>query len=207
MPLIITLMIALMGSTSNVLLTAIDNYENVRSYQVTLLSEHGGTEQAIRYYYKKPGFVKMEFIRPHRGAVLVYDPYIKKVRVTPFRSIKFLHFYLDPDNNLIKSPAGHMIDKSDIGELLRSAGELQKTGTSEMPGEEEVNGKTAVRLNVKGEGNNTVDGIYKYELWLERNTLLPLKASSFDAEGRLIESVSMEDLEINMVFPDKFFDH
>ena len=100
-----------------------------------------------------------------------------------------------------------MIDKSDIGELLRSARELQKTGTSEIPGEEEVNGKTAIRLNIKGKGNNTVDGIYIYELWLERNTLLPLKASSFDAEGRLIESVSMEDLEINMAFPENFFDH
>lgn len=206
MPVFISLLIAIAGMAPDTISTAIENYENVRSYQVTLISEHEGTEETMRYFFKKPGFVKMEFVKPFRGAVLVYNPYTKKVKITPFGSIKFLNFHLDPDNKLIKSPAGHRIDKSDIGELLKSVGELQKQGKTEILEDETVNGKAAIRLTVKGEGKYTYDGIYIYELWFERNTLLPLKVSSFDVKGKPIEKVILDDLEINIVFPDKFFD-
>jgi len=206
MTVFITMLIAIAGIVSNPISAAIENYENVRSYQVTLISESSGKEETVRYFYKKPGFVKMELVKPFRGAVLVYNPDTKKVKVTPFGPMKFLYFSLDPDNDLIKSSSGHRIDKSDLGELLRSVGELQKNGKTEILSEEDVNGKAASRLSVKGEGDYTVDGIHTYEIWLETKTLLPLKVSSFDVEGRLIEEVLMDDLEINIVFPDKFFD-
>jgi outer membrane lipoprotein-sorting protein len=202
----ITLLMTIAGITSNPVSAAIDNYEKVRSYQVTLQSRSGGTEETIRYFYNKPGFVRMEFVKPLKGAVLVYNPYTKKVRVTPFGSLKFLYFYLDPDNRLIKSSSNHRIDKSDLGALLKSVRELQQKGKTEISGEEYVNGKAAIRLRVRGEGDDTADGIHTYELWLERRTLLPLKASSFDIEGTPIEEVLMDDLEINITFPDKFFD-
>jgi outer membrane lipoprotein-sorting protein len=206
MPVFITLLIAIAGIASNPISAAIENYEGIRSYQVTLISESGGTEETIRYFYKKPGFVKMEFVKPFRSAVLLYNPDTKKVKVTPFGSIKFLYFSLDPDNRLIKSSSGHRIDRSDLGELLQSVRELQENGKTEILSEENVNGKAAIRLSVKGEGDYTVDGIHTYELWLERETLLPLKVLSFDVEGKPIEEVHMDDLEINIVFPDKFFD-
>ncbi len=206
MPVFLTLLIAIAGMASNPISEAIENYESVRSYQVTLISESGGTEETIRYCYKKPGFVKMVFVKPFRSAVLVYNPDTKKVKVAPFGSIKFLNFSLDPDNKLIKSSSGHRIDKSDLGELLQSVRELQKKGKTEILSEEDVNGKAAIRLSVKGEGDYTVDGIHSYELWLEKKTLMPLKALSFDIEGKPIEKVLMDDLEINIEFPDKFFD-
>jgi outer membrane lipoprotein-sorting protein len=206
MPVFIVLMIAIAGIVSDPISAAIENYENILSYQVTLISGSGGTEETIRYFYKKPGFVKMELVKPFKGAVLVYDPDMKKVKVMPFGSIKFLQLTLDPDNKLIKSSTGHRIDKSDIGELLHSVRKLQKNGKTEILSEEDVNGKTVIRISVNGEGDHIVDGINTYELWLEKETLLPLKVSSFDTAGRLIEEVLMNDLEINIAFPDGFFD-
>lgn len=63
---------------------AIEHYETVETYVVTLPSvKHGHLSEEIRYYYKKPGYVRMEFITLHKGAVLVYNPETKKVSNAP----------------------------------------------------------------------------------------------------------------------------
>lgn len=205
MPVIIFLLIHIASGSSNILSAAIKNYDNVRTYQVTLRSESGGDEEVIRYYYKKPGFVKMEFVKPHRGSVLVYNPASGRVRVTPFGFLPFFYLTLDPDNPFIKSSQGHRIDESDMGELLRSADELQQNGKTVMSGEDDMNGRTALRLVIEGEGEFHVGNIHGYELWLDRENLMPLKAVSFGAEGEPIEEVLMDDIEINVVFPEGFF--
>ncbi len=205
MPVLIALLLTIAGVEMDPVLTAIENYENVRTYQVTLRSKSGAPEEIIRYFYMKPGFVKMEFIKPSRGAGLVYNPYTKKATVTPFSFLKSLHFSINPGNRLITSAKGHRIDKSDIGELLRSVRELQQKGKTDVLGEDNIGGRSAIGFDIKGEGDTAVDGIHSYQLWMDRETFLPLKALSFDAGGRLIEEVLMDDIEINIDFPENFF--
>lgn len=117
-----------------------------------------------------------------------------------------LKFTLDPDNRLIKSSGGHRIDESDIGALLKSVSLLQKNGKTLVLGEEFVGNRLAVKLDIKGEGGFIVNGLNAYHLWLDRENSLPIKAASFDLDGRLIEEIIMDDLEINVVLPDSFFD-
>jgi outer membrane lipoprotein-sorting protein len=202
----VVFLLSVLGVEADPLSTAIDNFKNVRSYQVTLRSISVDSEEVIKYFYRKPGFVKMEFIRPHSGAVVVYNPHKKKVKLAPLGFLKFLRFTLSPDNRLIRSSEDHRVDKSDIGELLKSARKLQKNGTSKILGEENIGNRPTIHLLIKGAGDFTVNGIQAYHLWLENTSFLPLKASSFDVEGMLMEEVLMEDLEINKAFPDSFFD-
>ena len=206
MPVLIALLLTIAGVEMDPVLTAIKNYENVRTYQVTLRSRNSTPGEIIRYFYMKPGFVKMEFIKPLKGAGLVYNPYTKKATVTPFSFLKSFHFSLDPGSKLITSAKGHRIDRSDIGELLKSARELQQKGKTDMLGEDNIGGRSAVGLDIKGEGDITVDGIHSYQLWIDRETFLPLKVSSFDVGGKLIEEVLMDDIDLNIVFPDNFFE-
>lgn len=50
---------------------AIERYQTVESYRVTLRSSRGDSEpEIIHYAYKKPGFVRMGFTQPFKGAVL-----------------------------------------------------------------------------------------------------------------------------------------
>jgi negative regulator of sigma E activity len=68
-----------------------------------------------------------------------------------------------------------------------------------------IGDKHTTLIRVKGEGKFTVDGINMYLLWFDKKTLLPLKASSYNTEGKLIEEVLMDDIEIDIEFTEDFF--
>ncbi len=59
---ILTLLLAIMPG-QDIISTAIENYNIVETYRVTLRSRSEDSSEEIRYYYKKPGLVRMEFIK------------------------------------------------------------------------------------------------------------------------------------------------
>lgn len=183
---------------------AIERYRRVESYQVTLKSSYGDNSDIIRYSYKKPGFVRMDFVQRYKGAVLIYSPLTRKVRLWPFGG-GLLSLTLNPDNRLIQSPTGQRVDQSDIGALLNNIKALQRNGETTILGEELAAGTRTVRLAVAGTGNFVVGNVHRYDLWLDRATLLPLKVVSRDANNDVIETVVMDGLEINVKFTDEFF--
>lgn len=186
---------------------ALASYKKVISYRVTLRSRSESSSEIIRYFFKKPGFVRMEFVEPHKGAVLVYNPEKKEARLRPFGFMKPLVLTLKPDNPLITSSRGHRVDASDIGALLETAKLLQEKGRIKTVGRVEAAGKTAVLVAIEGEGNKVVSGtIHRCLLWLDPETLLPVRTLTYDARGSLVEDVTMEDLEINIALPDSLFE-
>ncbi len=183
---------------------AIERYRTVEAYQVTLKSSYGDQSDIIRYSYKKPGFVRMDFVQPHKGAVLIYSPLTKKVRLWPFGS-GFFSLTLSPENRLVLSPTGHRVDRSDIGVLLHNVKTLQRSGRTTVVGEEIVAGKKTTRLVVAGTATFVVDNVHRYELWLDHVTRLPLKAVSRDLRDDIIETVVMDDLNVNIKLGDELF--
>lgn len=183
---------------------AIERYRTVESYQVTLRSSYGDQSDIIRYFYKKPGFVRMDFVQPHKGAVLIYSPLTKEVRLWPFGR-RFFSLTLSPKNRLVLSPTGHRVDRSDIGVLLDNVKTLQRNGRTTVLGEEIVVGKKTTRLVVAGTGAFVVDNVHQYDLWLDSVTLLPLKAVSRDLKDEIIETVEMDDLNVNVKLGNELF--
>lgn len=184
---------------------AVKRYEAVKSYSVTLdsRSEKGG--ELIRYYFKKPGFVRMEFIEPHSGAVLVYDPVKKEALLRPLGFFKSFVMRLKPEDRLIRSSGGHTVDESDLGALFKNVEALQKGGTTAVLGDTEEGDKAVTEVLVEGAGRTEVDGYHGYRLWLDKTTHLPVKVISYDTEGHVVEEVRLEDLKTDVNFPDGFF--
>jgi hypothetical protein len=186
---------------------ALESFRHVASYRVTLRSRSDGSAAIIRYYFRKPGFVRMEFIKPHNGAVLVYNPVKKEAQLQPFGFLKSLVLTLDPDNRLITTPKGHRVDASDLGTFLETVKKLAERGKIMIMGNKKVGGKDALIVDVQGEDGIVVsDGIHRYLLWLDIRTLLPLKTKSFDLRNKPVEEVLMDDPEINIDLPDSLFD-
>lgn len=183
---------------------AIERYRKVESYQVTLRSSYGDKSDTIRYSYKKPGFVRMDFVQPHKGAVLIYNPLTKDVRLWPFGG-RLFSLTLSPENRLVQSPTGQRVDRSDIGVLLRNVKALQRNGETAVLGEEIVAGKKTLRLAVTGTGNFVAGNVHRYDLWLDSLILLPLKVVSRDVQDDIIETVVMDDLNINVRLADELF--
>jgi len=175
---------------------AIVRYRAVESYQVTLRSSGAGESEIIRYSYKKPGFVRMDFERPYQGAVLIYDPLKKQVRLWPF-GLKFFALTLSPENRLVQSRTGQRVDQSDVGALWQNVKTLKDNGEARVLGHETVNEVQVLRVTVTGRGNFAVNNVYRFDIWLEEKTWFPAKVVSSGADGELIETVIFEDLKVN----------
>lgn len=201
----ILFMLAASTSSDDPLLKALKSFNGLKTYKVTLRSGESTSPETIRYYYKKPGKVRMEFIEPHKGVVLVYDPVKKEARIWPFQSIKSFSVGLSPENRLIMSPTGHTVDKSDIGDLLKTAKKLQAEGIVRIIGEEVIGGRKSTLIEVRGNRDVSVEGVHIFHIWMDGKMFLPIKAASFDLKGSLIEEVLMDDLTVDVEIDDSLF--
>lgn len=193
------------GAHSDPLASAIEHFRSVETYRVTIRSIHAGGEEHIRYYYRKPGFVRMEFIRPHAGAVMIYSPDTRRVRLWPFGAGNFPELSLKPENSIIRSLSGMRVDHSDIGTLFENIRALGEKGSSEMFGEETLDGRSVLHFIVRGEEGWTVADVHSSEMWLDAASQFPAKVISRDIHGVIIETVLMEALEINETLPEALF--
>ncbi|CAN7563211.1 DUF1571 domain-containing protein [Trinickia sp. LjRoot230] len=173
-------------------------FDALTNYQVTLKSMSAGAELVEALYgYRKPGFVRMDFIRPHAGATLVYSPETGEVLLWPRGLDTFPKLVLSPDNPMIRSPKGHRVDQSDIGALLVNVRTLQQHGDTQAAGVEMVGAHRASHVIVTGTPGHTANGVSRYALWFDEEHSLPIKVVSEGASHEPIETVLMEDLRID----------
>ncbi|MDO8990712.1 MAG: DUF1571 domain-containing protein [Sideroxyarcus sp.] len=185
---------------------AIRHFDTVQSYRVTIRSTHAeGGEEHVRYYYKKPGFVRIEFIEPHAGAIMIYNPNSRQVRLWPWGIGNFPELGLSPDSTIIRSLSGVSVDHSDVGTLFQNIRTLLERGSIEILGEEARDGRTIQHFIVTGGDGVTVIDVHSSELWLDAESQFPAKLISRDIHGAIIETVVMEELEINGEMPETLF--
>lgn len=181
-------------------------FQALNSYRVTVRSRaQHGEQQIMLYAYRKPGWVKVDMVQPHGGAVLIYDPNTRQVRLWPFGLKLALSLSLDPDHPLLRGPHGHQIDRSDIGALLANLAKLHARGSMTSLGETAIGAQPATAWEIVGDAGVAVAGVHRYRVWLAQDTFFPLRVESWDADGGLIENVDMLDAELDTPFPEQFF--
>ena len=174
-------------------------FDALANYQVTLKSTSAGAEPVeVLYGYRKPGFVRMDFIRPHPGAALAYSPETGKVTLWPFGFDTFPRLMLSPDSRMIQSPRGHRVDQSDLGALLVNISALQQHGDTQVVGVEAIGMRRASHVIVTGRRGHAVAGVSRYELWFDMSHGLPVKVASESPLREPIETALMEDLRIDV---------
>lgn len=187
--------------------TALARYRSVASYRVTINSRSDDSAESFRYFFKRPGFVRMEFIQPHKGAVLVYNPLKKEAKLKPFGIIKPFVLTLRPDNPLITSARGHRVDASDFGALLETARMLRAKGRARSIESVAEGGRKRLLVAVEGGNGVSVAGtVHRCIVWLDAETFLPVRTITYDGSGALVEDVTMDNLEVNIALPDELFD-
>jgi outer membrane lipoprotein-sorting protein len=193
---------------ADVLDDALARFAALRNYQVTLRSSEtpgGPFREVIRYAYRTPGWVRMDFVRPRQGMILIYDPEKQVVRLWPFGA-NGPDFSLSPQNWLLTSAGGHRVDRSDIGALLAHAAALRSKGTVELVGEEPLGGRLATHVRVTGAGDEVVDKIHRFDLWLDAESLMPLQAEGYGLRDVPVDLVRMDDLVLDVALPERLFD-
>lgn len=205
----VALLLLVMSHTASadLLDDALMRYAKVATYQATLRSSAipgGPFREIIRYTYKKPGWVRMDFRQPHPRLVLIYDPERNGVRLWPFGSTG-PDFSVSPDIGWLRSGGGERVDRSDIGTLLHRAIRLRENGNAAVLGEESVNHRDTVRLRVIGGAGKKVAGVHRFDLWLDDRTLMPLKVEAYDDHDAPLDIVLMDDLQLDVSLPERTF--
>lgn len=202
------ILLALLGldAMADPLTDAQARFGALQTYQVTVRSvAPAGERQILRYFYSKPGWVRMEFVQPHRGLVLIYNPDTHRVRLWPFGVERWPALSLASDSPLLRDPRGHRVDRSDVGVLLTRLLALRERGSASLLGDADIAGRAATGVDIIGHDDSPAAGVHRYRVWLARDTLFPLRVESFEAVGNAIETVDMADAEIDVRFPDRFF--
>lgn len=197
------------GAGADVLDDAMSRYSAVDSYAVTLRSSEvkdGPFREVIHYLFRKPGWVRMDFVYPHAGMVLIYNPEKKAVQLWPWGQ-KGPDFLFSPDNPLLRSAGAERVDYSDIGTLLVRARALGKHGSVKVLGEERLNRHRTLHVRVTGQGDDeVVEGVHRFDLWLDPRHLMPLKVEAYDPRDAPMDVVLMDDLELNVPLLTPVFD-
>jgi len=171
----------------------IESFNKISSYSTLLKSEGENGDNIIHYFYKKPGFIKMIFIKPHEGATLVYNQETHKVKLKPFKYLSSFTISLKPESSLITDPKGHTVDQSDLGALLKNVLILSENGTEEIRNKEIYNQNFYSVLSVKGKEGFDFRGISQYVLWIDTKINLPVRVESYDNNFNLLEKVLLND--------------
>jgi len=184
----------------------LQRYRRMEGYQATIkASRRTGSGEIIRYFYRRPGYIRMEFEQPHKGALLIYVPDDGIVRLWPFGRGLLPPLSLSPTNPLLQSPTGQRVDRSDVGTLLDNILALKRRGKIEALGAEAVDGRDTTHIAVNGDPGTGPESVHRYDVWFDDETDFPLKVVSSDGAGREIETVLLQDVVIDPSFPPAFF--
>ncbi|MDO8767516.1 MAG: hypothetical protein Q7K57_02180 [Burkholderiaceae bacterium] len=112
---------------------------------------------------------------------------------------------MSPGNPLIQSSRRQRVDQSDVGVLLGNMQMLAQDGSLGVTDKQALAGRQVLHLRVTGLGNFTVAGVHSHELWLDATSLFPVKVISRDLQDAIIETVHMEDVEIDVALPMNLF--
>ncbi|MFQ3786243.1 LolA family protein [Halomonas sp. A29] len=185
---------------------ALARIDALQGYRLTLRSQGSGGEEIIRYSYQQPGYVRMDMEIPYRGAVLIYRPDTGKVQLWPFGGPGSRPgLSLRPTNRMVRSSRGHRVDQSDVGTLLRNVQRLQQHGNARLLGATTINEHPVLHVVVEAEPGRAVHEVARYDLWLDEETLFPLRVISYDRRGERLESVHLEDVSLDPAFPRGHF--
>lgn len=184
------------GADDPVLSEMTEKFTALTTYTTLLDSEGDGGRSKIVYTYKKPGFIRMDFIQPHHGALLIFNPITNKATLRPFAQL-FFTFSLDPGNRLITDAKGHTVDQSDIGALLRSMAASAREGSvTHLPPETHEN-LICPRLRVEGAKTT-------YLVWIHPELRLPIKVVKLFSDGEK-EVVFLRNLNVDVSLDDTAF--
>ncbi|MCW7753647.1 hypothetical protein OOT00_06575 [Desulfobotulus sp. H1] len=173
-----------------------ESFDALTTYTALLESEGKDGRKRIYYAYQKPGFIRMDFVEPHKGARLIYVPDEKRVYLRPF-SNRLIHLRLSPDNRLITDPEGHTVDQSDIGSLLRTVKKDADEGLVTSLPPELVEGLFCAGVVVETEGTVWI-------LWVHPDLGLPVKVEKYLDNGEdeivFLHNLAVDELLDNSIF-------
>ncbi len=183
-------------------------YEEVKDYQaeveVNVYDRSGSVEvERFVYTFKKPKWIRLDFLSPHPGMILVYPDKNGKVLVIPSGLLRTIRFHLALDNSLIRVPSGQRIDQTDMGLLIKNIRHSltdRHRGTPSISEEEDTVQIEVLAADHFREGLET-----RYRFLISKKLWLPVEVDESTLVGVLKRKIFFRNLRVNIGVSDSLF--
>ncbi|MDD3619054.1 MAG: hypothetical protein PHX57_06645 [Desulfobulbaceae bacterium] len=183
-------------------------YDKLIDYQANLeirqyVDDGSLEEKKLRYTYKKPGAIRLDFERPHAGMAVVYPDREGKVAIRPLRWLPFFILRKDLRDPGTQVSRGQQINQTDLGLLIRNIGHSVKEGRK---GPVSVSlQENQVIITVLAENHFRRNITTRYSFFIDTTLWLPEMVEECDFEGRQERVIVFHDLKVNLGIADPFF--
>lgn len=185
-------------------------------YEKTERAISKGEEQRIRFFFRKPFDVRMDWLdnRERVTQTAVYRQGFNDGKVLARENgllgslVGILR--LEPSESLALSDSRHPITEVGIGKIIDRAQRdaANPRITSRFDSEEVLDGRTAFKFDFTASSNEGLGGLNDARnalLWIDRELKLPVKLEIYDSASLLLERHRFKELRVNQKLADKIF--
>lgn len=185
-------------------------WETVNDYTLTLetYSKKGDKEEKsiIKQKFLKPNWIYMKIIDGKgKGSVGVFNPITNKVKGHKGGLLKIITLTLDPSDKKTSSIRGHRIDQSGFGTLIKRL--IEYNEMKEITSVTETSFETKLAYLFTAEVKDTLKlwGAKKEKIWVEEETLFPLRLEQYTEDGKLVHYSKYWDVCVNVGLKEEDF--
>lgn len=183
-------------------------WANVHDYRARMLirtyRDSGSPDtQTFFYTFRKPDQIRIDFIRPHPGMVMIYPDKEGRVFIRPSGLARLFRLHLPPDSPRLVVSAGQRIDQTDLGLLIAN---IARSVGSERRGPVftfEENGLAVIQTVAVD--HFRPDVVTAYRFLIDKHMWLPVRVEESTPGGQTERTISFFDLEVNVSIPVAFF--
>lgn len=183
-------------------------YDEVKDYQAeveVILFPKAGSMKSERslYTFKKPKWIRLDFLSPHPDMIVIYPDPNGKVIVKPQGLLSGITLHLKLDDPFLQTPSGQRINQTDIGLLIRN---IRHSVTDQRRGPVSLSeDKDTIQIEVLADDHFRERLETRYRFLISKEFRLPVEvgASTLSRvpEGRII----FRNLRTNINVPDDLF--
>ncbi len=186
------------------------SYGNTLDYRAHLvISGFGGdpsfrTPHKVRYVFKKPNRIRIDFEHPHPGMTIVYPDALGRVVVRPIRGLSSLLFHFRADSAMVEISPGQQVHQTDLGLLIENIG---RSVGSLMVGDLHVEeNRDLLLIRVLSDNPFARGTPTRYTYTIDKRLWLQVAVEESTVAWVLKRKVVYEDLKINTGVKDGAFD-
>ena len=183
-------------------------YKTVNDYRTNLevrtYTANGSVEiKLIRYTFKKPCSIRLDFEKPDSGIVVVYPDQEGRVEVRPLSWLPFVVLHKSVGDPQMEVSPGQRINQTDLGLLIRNIGR-SVNGQRKGPVTVSDDGGR-ITINVLADNHFRKNVITHYTFYIDKKLWLPVSVEERLPDGKLERTVIFHNLKINIKVPDSLF--
>lgn len=183
-------------------------YDKVLDYQTeveTIIFREDGSfkTQKCLYTFKKPKWIRIEFISPHPGWIMIYPDWKGKVLVKPQGVLSLLPLSLMLNDPLLETPSGQQVNQTDLGLLItniRHSVTDQRRGPVSLSEE-----KDAIEIRVLAADHFREGVETRYQFVISKELWLPVEVGESTTNGVQEGRIIFRELRTNINVPDSLF--